>query len=111
MRKACLVGLPMKYKAAIVAWTAALVVCAVQAVSGNHGWSHLQDLRRKQGELEGVVFRLEAGNRRLREHLHRLESDDVYLETVVRERLGWIKPGEVVIWSGPQAATAAVPPR
>ena len=32
----------------------------------------------------------------MREHLQRLETDDAYLEKIARERLGWIKPGELV---------------
>jgi len=108
MRIGSLIGLPAKYKAAIAAWTAAIVFCAVQAVSGNHGWLHLQQLRQKQEEVEAVAFRLERENQRLREHLTRLESDDLYLEKVARERLGWIKPGEVVYWSAPGTATLRV---
>lgn len=73
-----------------------LAVCALFAVFGSRGVLHLRNLQLQQEQAESVAFRLQERNRAVREHLRRLEHDDAYLEKVVRERLGWIKPGEHV---------------
>ncbi len=50
---------------------------------------------RRKPKLE--AFELRQHNDQLRDHLASgSSSDDAYLEKMVRERLGWIKPGELV---------------
>ncbi len=89
-------SLPRKYKAVVLVGVAALIVVGVSAVQGGRGWDDLRQLEAKQRELEALAFQLEQKNQHLRDHLRRLEQDDVYLEKLARERLGWVKPGEVV---------------
>lgn len=91
-----LAPLPLKYKAVVGAGIACLSLLAVSAVSGDAGVMHLRRLRAQQAQIEKTAFVLGRRNAELREHLERLEKDDSYLEKVVRERLGWIKPGERV---------------
>jgi hypothetical protein len=57
---------------------------------------HLRQLQGQQAEAEMAAYSLAVANQKLRDHVHRLEHDDVYLEKLARERLGWIKPGEIV---------------
>ena len=91
-----LAPLPLKHKALVAAGIAVLVLCAVSAVFGSGGVIHLRRLQAQQAEVEATAYAMTQRNARLRAHLDRLETDDAYLEKVVRERLGWIKPGEVV---------------
>jgi cell division protein FtsB len=91
-----LTPLSWKYKAVVAAGIAALVVCAFFAVFGSGGVVHLRKLQVQQLQTEATAFALAQRNARLRDHLQRLDGDDAYLEKVVRERLGWIKPGEIV---------------
>lgn len=88
--------LPIRYKAVLLMGIIALGICGVSAINGNDGYRHLQELRLQQELEEAKVYRFENENQGLREHIHRLESDDAYLEKVVRERLGWVKPGDVI---------------
>jgi cell division protein FtsB len=89
-------ALPTKYKGAIGVGFLLLVLCAAFAVCGSGGVLDLRRLQRQQAEAEAMVFRLEQRNRELRDHLERIETDDAYLEKLAREKLGWIKPGELV---------------
>jgi len=91
-----LTPLPWKHKAVVGLGVAALMWCAVSAVSGSGGVWQLRRLQAQQGAAEAEAFALAQRNGRLRDHLQRLEHDDAYLEKVVRERLGWIAPGELV---------------
>jgi cell division protein FtsB len=88
--------LPPKYKAVVFVGAGLLVLVAISAVEGGRGWFDLRRLEEKQRELETLAFRLAQENQQLREHLRRLNEDDAYVEKLARERLGWIKPGEVV---------------
>jgi cell division protein FtsB len=91
-----LTPLPWKYKAVVAGGVVVLALCAVSAVLGSGGVVDLRRLQEEQAQEEASAFVLAQHNAQLREHLQRLESDDAYLEKIVRERLGWIKPGEVV---------------
>jgi cell division protein FtsB len=91
-----LAPLSRKNKALLLAGVGLLVLCVVSAISGSWGWLHLRRLEKNQAEMEALAMRLERQNEAIREHLERLESDNAYLEKVVRERLGWVKPNELV---------------
>jgi len=91
-----LAPLPLKHKAVIGAAIVVLALCAVSAVIGSGGVVHLRRLQAQQAQVEATAFNLAQRNARMREHLQRLETDDAYLEKIARERLGWIKPGELV---------------
>ncbi len=91
-----LTPLSWKDKAVIGAGVVLLALCAVSAVFGSGGVINLRRLQAQQLQAEAQAFALGERNARLREHLQKLESDNAYLEKVVRERLGWVKPGELV---------------
>jgi cell division protein FtsB len=88
--------LPSKYKGVIVVGVLVLSAVLISAVFGKRGWVHLRELDKNQRELESLALRLQRENDQRQEHLRRLANDDVYLEKLVRERLGWVKPGETV---------------
>jgi cell division protein FtsB len=91
-----LTTLPPKHKAIVLAGMAGLIALIGFAIFGSRGVVDLWGMQQKQVALESLAFRLQQDNERLRTHIDRLEHDDAYLQKVVRERLGWIQPGEVV---------------
>ena len=90
------VTLPLKYKAVVLVGVLLLGACAVSAVFSGGGVVNLRGLYAEQSQAEAEAYELRQRNDELRDHLAKLDSDDAYLEKVVRERLGWIKPGERV---------------
>jgi cell division protein FtsB len=88
--------LPRNFKGVATVVAVALVACAFFAVFGSRGVMDLRRLQRQQNEAEAVAYSLALKNQKLRDHLDRLEHDDRYLEKIARERLGLIKPGEIV---------------
>jgi cell division protein FtsB len=91
-----LAPLPWKHKAVVAVAIVGLGLCALSAVVGSGGVVHLRRLQAQQVQEEATAFALAQRNTRLRDHLERLETDDAYLEKVARERLGWVRPGELV---------------
>lgn len=91
-----LTPLPWKHKTVVAAGIALLALCGVSAVFGSGGVVHLRRLQAQQAQVEAHAFALAQRNARLRDHLHKLDTDDAYLEKTARERLGFIKPGELV---------------
>lgn len=96
MKVRYLTPLPWKHKAVVALGAIMLGLCGFFAVFGSGGVVQLRRIQAQQAETENDAFVLAQRNGRLRDHLQRLGTDDAYLEKVVRERLGWIKPGELV---------------
>lgn len=46
--------------------------------------------------MEEKNYLLQKENEKLRERIHRLRHDDLYLEKTAREELGLVRPGEIV---------------
>ena len=93
---ASLAALTRQHKAVVFMGILLLVLLVVSAVFGSRGWFHLRRLEREQAEVEALAVRLERQNERVEEHIRRVEGDDAYLEKVVRERIRWVKPNEVL---------------
>jgi len=89
-------SLSVKHKVLLAGGVFAILLCVTSVVLGSRGWLDLRRMRREQASLEQEAVRLQAANARQREHLRRLDGDDAYAERVVREKLGWAKPGELV---------------
>ncbi len=60
------------------------------------GLSHLQELRLEEERLGRELAELDRKIESLQEEKNLLETDLAYLEKVVREELGLVKPGEMV---------------
>ena len=74
----------------------AIVTVAASALVGSDGVTRLLLLRGERQELgEGAVRRLQD-NAALRAEIARLRSDPKYLEALARERLGLVRPDEMV---------------
>ena len=65
-------------------------------VFGDRGVLHLQSLSAEQEGIEAQVFILLRQNEALRECIARLKTDDSFLERIVREEIGFVRPGEIV---------------
>jgi cell division protein FtsB len=80
--------------------TAALVLAivgvSVSALIGEHGVAHLLRLHAERRALGDKAFDLLEQNRRLRDAIARLETDDVYLEGLARRQFGLVRPNELV---------------
>jgi len=83
--------------AACSAWVIGLVVAALVGEGGvaRHG-----PLRRELRTLEREVDRLAHDNARRAEAIEALRTDPAYMESVVRDELGWVRPGEHVVVFG-----------
>jgi len=73
-----------------------IVTLAVLAITGEHGLFHLLKLRDEQRNLERIAFHLQQNNEQLRHRIAQLQTDDRYIERVARDRLGLVRPGEIV---------------
>jgi hypothetical protein len=64
-------------------------------------------LARQAERLEQRRHDLVAENQALREEIHRLQTDDRYIEQLAREQLGLLKPGEVELQIVPSQPPAS----
>lgn len=67
------------------------------ALFGERGVARHQRLRSELDELERLNAELSRENRRLRSEARALRSDPDYIEHVIRDELGWVRPDEVVL--------------
>ena len=84
-----------KHKGVVVGVCVSLALAA-SIVAAQRGAARLWQLQDEQEALEQKIVRLQRGNDDLRRHVERMNTDPSYLERVVRQRLGWIRPGEIV---------------
>ena len=75
------------------------MVLAGLVINGLWGLSGPQDLlvlRHHSSVLTGERDRLVRDNAAFRERIARLNSDDTYLQRLIRQELGYARPGEFV---------------
>jgi cell division protein FtsB len=75
----------------------ATVVLLVDALVGEKGFVETMRARRQSGDVVASVERLRDENASLRERARRLREDRTTIESVAREELGLIRPGEVLV--------------
>ena len=75
----------------------ATVVLLVDALVGERGLVATTRARRQADELGTSVAHVREENAQLRELADRLKSDPTTIESVAREKLGLIRPGEVLV--------------
>lgn len=61
------------------------------------GYTKLQELRDKNRDLEARIRQLNAENTVLARELKRIESDPVYQERIVRDKMGVVRKGEIPV--------------
>jgi len=74
----------------------ATVVLVVDALVGEKGLLQTLKVRRQHQELAASVDALRRENAALRETVNRLNDDPSTIESVARQELGLIRPGEVL---------------
>jgi cell division protein FtsB len=75
----------------------ATIVLVVDALVGERGLMASRRARRQSDELTRQVERLQGENAALRETARRLKEDPGTIESLARETLGLIRPGEVLV--------------
>lgn len=61
------------------------------------GYTKLQELKDKNGDLILKIKRLYVENALLEQELKRIEKDPVYQEKIAREKMGVVRKGEIPI--------------
>ena len=75
----------------------ATAVLLADALVGERGLVATTRARRQSDELAATVWQLRAENARLHETADRLRTDPSTIESLARETLGLIRPGEVLV--------------
>lgn len=87
---------PTKHKGAIALGVALVLLAATSLVFGDHGYVAFQQLQAQHRNLEEYAFELQQNNEDLRRRVELLRSDTRFLEQLARERLGFVRPDEIV---------------
>ena len=72
------------------------LVLIVDALVGEKGLMESMNARRQYRQLQGSLEELRRENAALREEMRRLNEDPATIESLARQDLGLIRPGEVV---------------
>lgn len=72
------------------------LVLVLDALVGEKGLLETVRARRQYRELAGSIDRLRSENTRLRDEVRRLREDPKTIESLAREDLGLIRPGELL---------------
>jgi len=73
---------------------------------GQSGLTHLRKLRAERSRLEEQTGQLKKENESLRSRISLLADNLKYLEKLAREKLGMVRPDEVIIKMPEQGSTA-----
>ena len=89
---------PSSFRRRIVNYTLTFVtiVLVVDALVGDKGLLETMRARRQYAEVAASLDGLRQENDRLRDQIDRLTDDPATIESVAREELGLIRPGELV---------------
>lgn len=72
------------------------VVLIVDALVGEKGLMQSMNARRQYRQLQGSLEELRRENAALREEVRRLNEDPATIESLARQDLGLVRPGEIV---------------
>ena len=72
------------------------LVLVIDALVGEKGLLETMRARRQHAELTASIDRLRGENAQLREETRRLREDPSAIESLARQELGLIRPGEVL---------------
>lgn len=86
-----------------VMFIVSVIFCVSLSVIYLSRYSAIRALLQKEEELSGRIQDLERENRRLKENLDALSTPEG-IERLARERLGLVKPEEVVVFPIPASA-------
>jgi len=72
------------------------LVLVIDALIGDKGLTESMNARRQYREVQASLDQLRRDNTALREEMRRLNEDPATIESLARQELGQIKPGEIV---------------
>lgn len=72
------------------------LVLVIDALIGDKGLTESMNARRQYRELQASLDQVRRDNTTLREEMRRLNEDPATIESLARQELGLIKPGEIV---------------
>lgn len=86
------------FRSRLVHYVLALVtvVLVVDALVGDKGLLESMRARRQYAEVAASLSGLRQENARLRDEIRRLNSDPSMIESIARDELGMVRPGELV---------------
>lgn len=87
---------PAKHKGVLAIGSTLVALALGSLVFGDHGYLEFQKLHAQHRDLEEYAFELQQNNDELRRRVELLRSDTRFLEQIARERLGLVRPNEVV---------------
>jgi len=82
-------------RAACLALAVAAVALSVRAVVGKRGLLETHRARRELARLEAEVGKWKQRNASIEELIKALRDNPAAIEAIARERLGWVRPGEI----------------
>jgi cell division protein FtsB len=86
----------LRRKAVVLFGVIVIIALVLGALFGDRGILHLAEKRRRAHALEMEIARLEGENARLARDIEALRRDPRAVESIAREALGLVKPGETV---------------
>lgn len=95
-----------QFRSFVCGFVLLLITLSLFTIFGDRGAIHLWRLEEEKNRLDERNFALQKENEALRDRVHRLRHDDLYLEQVAREELGLARPGEVIYRFGSSASKA-----
>lgn len=99
----------IRYSTEIV-FLLSVVFCVTLSVIYLSRYSSIRSLMVRETELQQRVADLERENRRLKENLDQLSTPEG-IERLARERLGLVRPDEIVVFPVPESDQPPPPPR
>lgn len=85
-----------KGKAALLLLSGFSLLVLMAAIFGQQGLLKVRELEKEGASLAGRVAELQGETDRLRRNVQDMQTDPFLYEKLARERLGLVKPGEVV---------------
>jgi cell division protein FtsB len=83
------------------------ILIAVLSIGGNRSLIRIYRMNKTRAELHREIERVKQGNQGLAGEVHSLTNDPAQVESIAREDLGLVKPGEVVYQFGSAKPTPA----
>jgi cell division protein FtsB len=80
-----------------LALTFVALILLVNAIVGDRGLLETWRARRQYSELVTGISTLHGENRELRDEARRLREDPATIESIARQNLGLIRPGEILV--------------
>jgi len=90
--------------------SALILLLSLVTIVGDRGALHLWRLRGEKSRIDAQNYLMQRKNEELRQRIARVRHDNHYLETLAREELNMVRPGEIVYrFSKSESRTSTAP--